>query len=58
MRDLEKYNEATRRGWRIFRFMPDQIKSGEAEAFMRPILTAQPSRAAEQGVEDFAGGAK
>lgn len=30
MKDMEKYNEAALRGWRVFRFTPQQLKSGEA----------------------------
>ena len=28
--DLEKYNEAVQRGWRVLRFTPEQVRSGEA----------------------------
>lgn len=34
LRDIEKYNEAARMGWRIFRFTTDMVKSGEAIAFL------------------------
>jgi very-short-patch-repair endonuclease len=30
VKDLEKYNCATLLGWRILRFTPQQVKSGEA----------------------------
>ena len=35
MGDLEKYNEAQALGWRIFRFTPKQLRTGEAQNFMR-----------------------
>ncbi len=38
VKDMEKYNEAGRLGWRVFRFTPQQIKSGEAYLFMLPLL--------------------
>jgi len=40
VKDMEKYNEAARMGWRVFRFTPQQIKSGEAYQFMRRVFTA------------------
>jgi hypothetical protein len=36
--DMEKYNEAARMGWRVFRFTPDQLKKGEVQTYMTPIL--------------------
>lgn len=36
--DMEKYNEATRMGWRIFRFTPQQLKKGIAQAFMLEVF--------------------
>jgi hypothetical protein len=38
--DIEKYNEATRMGWRVFRFLPEQFTSGQAQNFMKGILLA------------------
>ena len=29
-KDLEKYNELAVRGWRVLRFLPEQVKSGLA----------------------------
>lgn len=36
--DLEKYNEAQKLGWRVFRFTPQQLKKGIAQAFMRDVF--------------------
>ena len=38
VKDMEKYNAAGALGWRIFRFTPWQMKSGEASTFMRNVL--------------------
>ncbi len=40
IRDMEKSNEAQKLGWRIFRFTPKQLKNGEAQAFMKTVLTS------------------
>lgn len=40
--DMEKYNEAQKLGWRVFRFTPDQLKNGHAQTFMREVLRAGP----------------
>jgi len=37
--DMEKYNEAGKLGYRVFRFTPQQLKSGEAQAFMKELFT-------------------
>lgn len=37
--DMEKYNHATASGWRIFRFTRDQLRKGEAQEFMKTVLT-------------------
>lgn len=37
--DARKYNEATRRGWRVYRFSAGMVESGEAIAFMREVLS-------------------
>lgn len=37
--DMEKYNEAQRLGWSIFRFDGDSVKSGEAIRFVERVLT-------------------
>jgi hypothetical protein len=39
IKDMEKYNEAAKLGWRVFRFTPQQIKKGEAQTFMKGIIT-------------------
>ena len=36
--DMQKYNEAQRLGWRVFRFTPQQLKTGEAQTCMKKIL--------------------
>lgn len=38
--DMEKYNEATRFNWRLFRFTPQQAVNGYALNFMRRVLAA------------------
>lgn len=38
-RDMEKMNYAARDGWRVFRFTPQQIRSGEAYEFIRGMFT-------------------
>lgn len=37
-KNLQKYNEATLRGWRLFRFSVGQVKNGTAIAFMKRIF--------------------
>ncbi len=44
--DMEKYNEAGRAGWRVFRFTPDRFKTGEAHQFMKEVF-AQDAAACE-----------
>lgn len=41
VKDMEKYNEAQRLGWTIYRFTPQQLKNGEAQGFMRAIFGLQ-----------------
>lgn len=36
--DIEKYNEAAARGWKVFRFLPEQVLKGEAKAFIERWL--------------------
>lgn len=36
--DLEKLNRATALGWRVYRFTPEQVKNGEAIAFLKAAL--------------------
>lgn len=38
VRDMEKYNMATKLGWRVFRFTPQELKKGIAQAFIKEIL--------------------
>ncbi len=38
MSDMEKYNEAARLGWRLFRFTPTQYKNGHVFSLMKDIL--------------------
>lgn len=35
---MEKYNEAGKMGWRVFRFTPSELKKGIAQTFMKDIL--------------------
>ncbi len=37
-RDLEKYNEAARLGWVVFRFTTGQVKDGSAIAYILKVL--------------------
>lgn len=39
--ETEKYNEATLRGWRVFRFTSDQVNDGRAIAFMRRVFARE-----------------
>ena len=39
LRDMEKSNEAQLLGWRVFHFTPQQVKSGEALAFIERLFT-------------------
>lgn len=38
VKDMEKYNEAQRLGWQVFRFTPQQLQKGDAQAFMKVIF--------------------
>lgn len=38
MRDMAKYNAATRLGYRVFRFTSDQVKNGEALEFIKELF--------------------
>lgn len=38
--DCEKYNSAGKIGWRVFRFSPQQLKKGEAQTFMKTVLSS------------------
>jgi hypothetical protein len=43
--DMEKYNTAIALGWRLFRFTPSQLRSGEAASFLRErgtLLNVEP----------------
>jgi very-short-patch-repair endonuclease len=37
-KDMEKYNMAGLLGWRVFRFLPEQLRSGAAQMFMQQVL--------------------
>jgi hypothetical protein len=37
-KDCEKYNEATRLGWRVYRFTSDMVTSGKAIEFIEQLL--------------------
>lgn len=36
--DMEKYNEATLLGWRVFRFTPQQIRHGVALSVLQQVF--------------------
>ena len=38
VKDMKKYNEAGKLGWRIFRFTPQEIKKGIAQSFMLDVF--------------------
>jgi len=38
VKDMEKYNEAARLGWRIFRFQPGDFKKYIAQQYMAEVL--------------------
>ena len=38
LKDMEKYNRAGQLGFRIFRFTPQELKKGIAQAFIKEIL--------------------
>lgn len=38
IQDMEKYNEAARRGWRVFRFTPKEIEKGIAQQFIAEVM--------------------
>lgn len=45
--DCEKYNQAALLGWRVFRFPSDQVKTGDAAAFVkRALMSFQPAKKA------------
>jgi very-short-patch-repair endonuclease len=38
MSDMEKYNEAQKLGWRVFRFTPQQFKKGDVQSFLLDVF--------------------
>lgn len=38
IKDMQKYNEATRLLWQVYRFTPQQLRSGEAQAYIKEVL--------------------
>jgi hypothetical protein len=36
--DVDKHNDAIRRGWRVYRFTPAHVDDGRAIAFIRAVL--------------------
>lgn len=38
VKDMEKMNEATRLGWRVFKFQPKDLKNGVAQAFIKQVM--------------------
>jgi very-short-patch-repair endonuclease len=41
LEDMAKYNEAARLGWRVFRFSTDQVKAGDAVAYIEKVLLGE-----------------
>jgi very-short-patch-repair endonuclease len=39
--DIRKYNEATKMGWRIFRFTTNMVRRGEAKTFLKELFHAR-----------------
>lgn len=42
VKDLEKYNEAARLGWRIFKFQPKEFKNYTAQQYMAKVIRGEP----------------
>ena len=40
IKDLEKFNHAAKMGWRVFKFTPQQVKTGMAVLFMQDVFDA------------------
>lgn len=38
IKDMEKYNTATFMGWRVFRFVPQELKNAKAQMFIKLFL--------------------
>ncbi len=38
IKDMEKYNSASALGWRVFRFTPQQVESGEWVDIIKPLF--------------------
>lgn len=38
LRDIQRLNAATLNGYRMLRFLPQQVESGEAKAYIREVL--------------------
>jgi len=41
IKDMEKYNEAARLGWRVFKFTPQQFKKYEAQSYMAKVIRGE-----------------
>lgn len=41
IRDMEKSNLAQLLGWKLFKFTPQQLKTGEAQSFMREVFNVK-----------------
>ena len=41
VKDLEKYNQATRMGWRVYKFTPTELRKGIAQAYILDVLGPQ-----------------
>lgn len=51
IKDMEKYNEAGKLGWRVFRFTPQQLRKGQAQTFMKEVLAGDVCRSCSQSVQ-------
>lgn len=49
VKDMEKYNEATLLGWRVFRVTPADIKSGKALELISRALNREQNGTTSQG---------
>lgn len=41
LRDLEKYNEALRLGWRVLRVAPEWLRTGQAWTWLQALLAEE-----------------
>lgn len=55
VKDMEKYNTATYLGWKVYRFTPAQIKSGQAVSWLAMWLLGQVTTTSNSGLYISAG---